>query len=85
MTQAVSEGEAWLRYGLREQVQNRMNIQYGVNPMLVGDVWDLSPRGRSSIVANTRFCSTELEGYPGLLAIAPTPDEEAIVRVSVSI
>ena len=53
----VSEGEAWLRYGLGEQIQNRMNIQYGVNPMLVGDVWDLSPRGRSSIVANTRFCS----------------------------
>ena len=82
---SVSEGEAWLRYGLREQLQNRMNIQYGVNPMLVGDVWDLSPRGRSSIVANTRFCSAELEGYPGLLAIAPTPDEEALVQVSMKI
>ena len=80
----LSEGEAWLTYGLRAGVQNRLHICYGVNPMLVADLWDLSFRGRSSIVANTRFQpGAEMEDRPGLVAIAPTAEREAWVRASV--
>lgn len=80
----VREGEAWLRHGLSSRLQNRLNLRYGVNPMLVGELWDLSARGRSSIVANRRFVpEAELHGYPGLLALAETPDHEAFVRATV--
>ncbi|CAN5907412.1 hypothetical protein BH24DEI2_BH24DEI2_23990 [soil metagenome] len=83
---ALSEGTAWLRYGLRAGLQNRLHIRYGVNPMLVGDLWDLSARGRSSIVVNGRYApQAELEGYAGLLALAPTPDREAFVRATVNL
>ena len=83
---ALSEGEAWLRHGLRAGLQDRLNLRYGVNPMLVGDLWDLSARGRSSLVANRRFVpETELDGYPGLLALAETPDRETFVRATVAL
>jgi predicted amidohydrolase len=83
---ALSEGEAWLRYGLREQIQRRTNLRYGLNPMLVGEVLDLRPRGRSSVVADVRHRpDAELEGWPGLLAIAESSDREEIVRVAVEL
>lgn len=82
----LSEGEAWLRYGLRRQLQGRLHLRYGVNPMLVGDLFDLSPRGRSSLVVNTRFApEVATEGYPGLLAVAPSDSEEALVRAEIAL
>jgi predicted amidohydrolase len=47
----LAEGEAWLKYGLMQQLQNRLSIRYGVNPMLVGRVWDIAFEGCSSLIA----------------------------------
>lgn len=83
---ALSEGEAWLAYGLRAGLQDRLHLQVGLNPMLVGEVWDLRPRGRSSIVVNERyFPDTHLEGQPGVLALAGTHDREAWVRATLTL
>lgn len=82
----LSEGEAWWRHGLREGIQQREHLQIGVNPMLVGEVLDLAPRGRSSIVVNRRFHPDhQAEGWPGLVAAAPTPDREAYVRATLEL
>ena len=81
-----SEGEAWLEHGLRASVQNRLNIRLGVNPMLVGELWELAPRGRSSIVANRRYYpGVTTEGYEGVLALAQTADQQAFVRATVAV
>ena len=80
---ALTEGEAWLRHGLRKGLQNRLHLRYGVNPMMVGEVLDLEPRGRSSLVANTRFHPTQCEGLEGVLALAASAEEEEIVRAVV--
>ena len=83
---SLSEGAAWLRYGLRALVQDRLHLRYGVNPMLVGDVWDLAARGRSSLVANCRFVpEAVLDGHPGLLALAETAERETFVRATVAL
>lgn len=81
----LREGEAWFKYGLRALIQDRVHLQYGVNPMLVGEVLDLRPRGRSSIVANRQFHEVEHEGLPGLLMVARTDDQEEIVRATVDL
>lgn len=80
-----SEGEAWLTYGLRVGVRGRQHIRYGVNPMLVGTLFDLQVEGRSSIVANPRFMDAQTEGYGGVLALAQHSDEEEIVRAEVTL
>ena len=41
----LTEGEAWLRHGLRKGLQDRLHLRYGVNPMMVGEVLDLKPAG----------------------------------------
>ena len=79
----LSEGEAWLKKGLRAQLEGRLSLRYGVNPMMVGDLWDLKARGRSSLLTNTRFMRAKTEGYEGVLALAETDDQEEIVRVEV--
>ena len=77
------EGEAWLRFGLRARIQDREHVRIGVNPMLVGSVLDLEPRGRSTIVVNERFFSGyEREGWKGVAAMAPTAHEQAFVRAT---
>ncbi len=81
---SLSEGEAWLQRGLRAQLQGRLHLRYGVNPMMVGDMWDLRPRGRSSLLVNTRFRDAETEGYRGVLALAETDDQEEVVRAEVT-
>ncbi len=87
-----SEGDAWLGLGLRAVVQQRAQIRYGLNPMLVGEMAPLSPQGRSSVVgpATDPLAATgaDLAGLAdvpgpmpelGLLAIAPDATNEAIV------
>jgi predicted amidohydrolase len=74
---ALSEGEAWWNYGLPQQLQNRLSITYGVNPMLVGQVWDIAFEGCSSLVLRTSNGSTEF------LAQAKNPTSLAFVRATV--
>ena len=83
--ETYSEGEAWLGLGLREGVRNRQHICYGVNPMLVGGMFELQAEGRSSIVANPRFLAAEKGGYGGVLALAHTHTQEEIVRAKVEL
>jgi len=77
----LTEGEAWLRYGLPAMIQGRENILYGVNPMLVGKILGLEAEGLSSISWNTGDPSTP--GEKALLAVAARPDEETIVAATV--
>lgn len=83
-----SEGEAWLGLGLRARLQGRVSLRYGVNPMLVGDAFGLRPRGRSSILANVAdgfdpaTVATE-PALPGVVALAPDAEHEAIVSARV--
>lgn len=80
-----SEGEAWLSLGLRAGVRGRQNIRYGVNPMLVGGMFELRAEGRTSIVANPRYLEAETEGYGGVLALSESYDQEEIVRAAVEL
>jgi predicted amidohydrolase len=77
----LTEGEAWLRYGLPAMIQGRENILYGVNPMLVGKILGLEAEGLSSISWNTGDPSTP--GEKALLAVAARADEETIVAATV--
>lgn len=84
----VSEGDAWLRRGLAAGLVGRQHLRYGVNPMLVGDLAPLAPRGRSTVVAR-RAADDEASGPPdglppGVLAIAPEADAEAVVVADVA-
>jgi predicted amidohydrolase len=83
--EAYLEGEAWLSLGLRALLQGRQSIRYGVNPMLVGEMFELRAEGRTSIVANPRYLSAETEGYGGVLALAGSYDREEIVRAVVEL
>ncbi len=77
---SLSEGEAWLKYGLCKQIQGRENIVYGINPMLVGELFGMIVQGRSNIVANQKYiANAKLENINGLLAIAQSYDQEEIV------
>lgn len=81
-----TEEDAWLGAGLRAGLQGRVSLRYGVNPMLVGDLPPLALRGRSAIVARAGAApDAAVEGRwgPGLLALAPHDDEEAVVAVDV--
>lgn len=77
----LSEEEAWLSYGLLKQVQNRQHIRIGINPMMVGKLWDLEASGRSSIVVNTGYYPHMQMSRAGLAAIAESAYEEAFVRL----
>ena len=80
----LTEGEAWLKYGLRQQIQNRENIRFGINPMLVGELFGLKLEGRSTIVANSKYYpKAEIEGQKGLLAISKTAFDEEIVSYTI--
>jgi len=79
----LTEGEAWLKHGLRQQIQNRENIHFGINPMLVGELFGIELEGQSSIVANTKYYpNANLAGHKGLLAIAKTATKEEVIGYS---
>lgn len=83
---AMREGEAWLTYGLRRALTGRQHLRAGVNPMLVGEVLGVRASGRSSIVGgDARTVDGEADGAPDLLALAPHPDREALVRAVVEL
>jgi predicted amidohydrolase len=75
----LSEGEAWMKYGLSQQLQNRLHICYGVNPMLVGQVWDIAFEGCSSLIQKTEDGSTKL------LAQAGNATSRGFVRATVDV
>ncbi|MFO7544788.1 MAG: nitrilase-related carbon-nitrogen hydrolase [Trueperaceae bacterium] len=84
----LTEGEAWLQRGLRAGLQGRLNLRYGLNPMLVGDFAGFRPRGRSSILANagaTGVGATWAEGREGVLALARSADAEEVVTALVAL
>lgn len=75
----LGEGEAWMKYGLAQQLQNRSHIRYGVNPMLVGQVWDVAFEGCSSLVEKTA------DGHTKLLAQARNATSAGFVRATVDV
>jgi predicted amidohydrolase len=93
------EGDVWLEEGLRARIQGRTHLRFGVNPMMVGDLLGLAPRGRSTIVANVtatghaggdRVANVAPTGagegrIPGIVAIAPDAVSEAIVAARVTL
>jgi predicted amidohydrolase len=82
----LREGEAWLERGLRAGLQGRVHLRYGVNPMLVGELFGFRPRGRSSIVANAAAVAGPwVEGIEGVLALAPDAEREGVVTASVAL
>ncbi len=79
----ISEGEAWLRYGLSSLIQGRENIRFGVNPMMVGKIFDLEAEGRSIISRNTG--RTDAPREETIVAIAERSDEEEVVAATVEV
>ena len=81
-----SEGEAWLERGLRARLQGRVHLRYGLNPMLVGEVFGFAPRGRSSVLANASLVRHDwVDGREGVLALAPDAEREAFVHAAVAL
>lgn len=73
------EGEEWLARGLPHLIQRRVNLRYGVNPMLVGKLFDLEFQGCSHISANTSLTGQK----SAILEIVSSPTEAAGVAVRV--
>ncbi len=83
---SLSEGEAWLERGLRALLQGRVHLRYGLNPMLVGEVFGFAPRGRSSVLANAALVHHDwIEGREGVVALAPDAEREAFVHAAVAL
>jgi predicted amidohydrolase len=73
------EGHEWLARGLPSRLQGRVNLRYGVNPMLTGNLFDLRFEGKSHISANP-----SLTGHDSsILEIAARADRFAIVSARV--
>ncbi len=79
-----TEGENWLRTGCPSIIQGRENIQYGVNAMMVGAVFeDMLAEGLSSVSQNTGRVGASWE--EGVVAMAEKPDSEEIVADTVEV
>jgi predicted amidohydrolase len=79
-----TEGENWLRTGCPSIIQGRENIQYGVNAMMVGAVFeDMLAEGLSSVSRNTGRVGASWE--EGVVAMAEKPDSEEIVAATVEV
>lgn len=82
----LSEGQAWLTRGMNARLQGRVNVRYGLNPMLVGEAFGFRPRGRSSVLANASLVGGGwVEGVHGVLALAPDSEREAFVHAAVEL
>lgn len=73
----LTEGEAWFRYGLLKTLSAAQHLRYGVNPMLVGDLWDLRFEGLSSIV--------QVQSHQTTVISQATTVKEALVRATVDV
>lgn len=74
------EGQEWLARGIMHGIQDRLNIRYALNPMMVGNLFDLVFEGRSSISTNQSL--TKLE--QPILSIANSHNDFEIVTARVS-
>ena len=74
------EGQEWLARGLMHGIQERVNIRYALNPMMVGKFLDLEFEGRSSISANQSLVQTQTP----ILSIASSHTDFEIVTSRVS-
>jgi predicted amidohydrolase len=79
----IKEGQAWMRNGVTSLIQDCENIKYGVNPMMVGRIFDLDAEGLSTIAINRNL--REATAETDILAIATNPAEEEIVTATVEI
>lgn len=68
------EGEVWLREGLAKKLVGRENLRFGINPMLNGQLYDLSFEGRSGIYAAGKS-----------LVLAEKPMGNRIIRAEVEV
>ena len=69
------EGQEWLARGVTQGIQGRVNIGYALNPMMVGNLFDLEFEGRSSISANQSVIDTNTP----ILSIASSHTDFEIV------
>ena len=74
------EGQEWLARGIMHGIQDRVNIRYALNPMMVGKLFDLVFEGRSSISANQSL--TKLE--QPIISLADSHNDFEIVTARVS-
>jgi len=82
---ARTQAEEWLQDGLPALVQDRENVRYGVNAMMVGQLFDLRGEGRSSIVGPAARYPTQAHGVRGFAALAETADEQEILTAVVEL
>lgn len=77
------ESQVWLEHGLAALIQGRRHIRFGLNPMLVGRIFDMEAEGRSTISRNTgRLGALPQETF---VAIAQDPRGEEIVAATVEL
>ena len=81
---ARTQAEEWIQDGLPALVQGRENIRYGVNAMMVGQLFELQVEGRSSIVGTAAHHSQQAYGVKGFVALAQMADQEEIVAAVVA-
>jgi predicted amidohydrolase len=73
------EGQEWLARGIMHGIQDRANIRYALNPMMVGNLFDLVFEGRSSISANQSLTNAENP----ILSIANSHNDFEVVSARV--
>jgi predicted amidohydrolase len=74
------EGQEWLARGIMHGIQDRLNIRYALNPMMVGKLFDLVFEGRSSISTNQSLTNAENP----ILSITSSHNDFEIVTARVS-
>ena len=74
--QSITVGEAWMRHGLPTMIQGREHLRYGVTPMLVGPVFDVSSHGQSNICHN--LGRVDVDPHLALLAQASVDEEDVL-------
>lgn len=77
----IVQRDEWFRDGLLARVQERLGLDYGINPMLTGDIFDLNFEGQSTIVAR-RDLTPDGSGF---LARALGHDTEEVVWATVTV
>jgi predicted amidohydrolase len=66
------------KQGTWTAVRTHSNFIAGVNPMMVGSLWDIRPEGQSSIISGSDFDKED-----GYLARSVTSDQEEVISSTV--
>ena len=81
---SAKEGDRWLATGCPSIIQGRESIRFGVNPMLVGSVFeDTMAEGLSTISRNTGDACASWD--TGVLAMASDPSTEEVLAATVDL